>query len=164
MKKKHLVVLAVVVSTVLFFVIVLFLIGTAKNNNPVTLIANSDQADLVVYKRAESWGPCRSKELSCTLNTRLYESRRLVFSGDYNEEVIIDQDTYETIINEIIKSGVMKKGCMGAITLDYTVSYELNINGVKKQIGNQDTGCWKEMIEVDRLINSYIKHNRQGGV
>ena len=142
---------------------VFLIANTTKNNDSEIDFSNSVQSDLVVYKRSEGWGPCPSEELSCTLDTSLYESRKLVFSGDYNEEIIIDKKTYDTIINEIIKSGVMRKDCVGPITLDYAVSYELNINGEKKQIGYLDTGCWRDMSEVDRIINSYIKQNRQGG-
>ena len=133
--------------------------GKIDNNQEVAF-----KKDTPLYARSEGWGPCPSKESTCNLDTYLYESGRLLFKGDTNFETKIDQADIEKIKDEIQKSGVMHKNCSGPIVLDYSVSYELNIDGKIKKIGREDTKCWDDLVKVNKLIDSYNKNtNHQGG-
>jgi hypothetical protein len=123
----------------------------------------SRKAETLILKRLEGWGPC-PKDLTCTLDVYLYDSGRMVFEGDANKEINISEEEVENIVNEIRRSGVMGKDCSGSMVFDYSVTYELNVDGKKKELGLEDTKCWDDLMEVNKLINSHNKDFQyQGG-
>lgn len=132
-----------------------------KYNNITQYINNRN--DILIYKRSEGWGPCPSEELTCRLDTYLYKSGKLIFIGDTNMEVKLDKEIVAKIVNEIEESGVLDKDCSGPMVLDYTVKYEINIDGKTKKIGYEDTKCWDDLTKVNQIIDSYYDNSKREG-
>ncbi len=152
---------------ILILLIVTVIAGTLiynqrKSNNITQYINNTN--DILIYKRSEGWGPCPSEKLTCSLDTYLYKSGKLIFIGDTNVEVKLNKEIVAKIVSKIEESGVLDKDCSGPIVLDYAVEYEININGKTKKIGYEDTKCWDDLTEVNQIIDSYHDNSkRQGG-
>jgi len=152
-------------SIILFILLIFLLVGGISVFWYVKNISNTKKTtnqDLLIFKRSEGWGPCPGG-LTCQLDTYLYNSGRLSFVGDVNKEVQLDNKTIETVMNAIRKSGVFEKDCSGPVILDYSVEYQINIDGKVKHISIEDTGCRENMDETNKIIDSFYNVERKGG-
>lgn len=151
----------------LFFVLVLF--ANFYKPKPLTLPDNNNKYDdfekdsnELILQRSEGWGPCPPGS-TCSLDVFLYKSGKLVFKGSTEKEVTLDQKTVNSIVEVIKNSGVLGKNCSGSIIVDYMVEYTINIDGKTKIVTSRDTGCSENFKELNKIINSYYKVDREGG-
>jgi hypothetical protein len=107
-------------------------------------------ADLILFKEEEGWGPCPPNSI-CWQSTKLYYSGKLVLEGEKSIEKQLDQEKVEEIKNLIKSSGIMQKDCSAELILDYGATYFLNLNGQVRTI--KYPGCTNELGEIKDLID-----------
>lgn len=108
--------------------------------------------DQIIFQKDEGWGPCPPEGEPCTQNSTLYYSGRLVLTGNENSEKKLSQDLVDQVIIKIKQSGIMNKSCEGPVILDYFVTYKIYLDGQEKIIKYTDTGCEKELKEIEKLF------------
>lgn len=109
----------------------------------------STNAEKIMYKKDESWGPC-SVEQKCYQNSILYNSGKLVLEGKNNSEKILSKDLMNQIVEEIKKTGVITKSCEAERVLDYDADYKIYLDNLEKSI--RYPGCESELHSIERLF------------
>ena len=111
----------------------------------------NENEDILIYEKKESGGPCANPDGGCFLSTSLYSSGRLVLESLETNELQLTEESVDTIIIKIKNSGIMSMQCEGPIILDYSATYNFNIEGETKTI--YFPGCENELNTIDAIID-----------
>ncbi|KKU23205.1 MAG: hypothetical protein UX36_C0008G0005 [Microgenomates group bacterium GW2011_GWC1_46_15] len=115
----------------------------------------------LTYTKREFSSMCSTPdgEGSCNFNTYLYLSGKLVIETCYGStdsatvtEKQLSKNQVEKIILAIKNSDVLNKECQHGKAYDYSATYYLNVDGVKKIFEFPE--CESELREIDTLINA----------
>lgn len=144
-----------ILSFVLLVVLFIGGFGIYRYINLNTTDKNRDQESLIFKHFAG--GSEGDSEKGWEQYTYLYNSGKLLFVGDVNKEVQLDDETMDTIINTIRKSGILERDCSeGPLIVDFIEEYEINLDGKTKNINVEDTGCIESLKEINNIIDSYL--------
>ena len=147
MEKKIKIGLVVLIS--IMILIILF------SSNKIS-IKKDVAEDILIYEKKASWGPCANPNGGCFLFTSLYSSGRLVLESLETKELQLTVESVDTIITKIKNSGIMGMQCDAPRIVDYSATYNFNVEGETKTI--YFPGCENELNTIDAVIETEKKN------